>query len=506
MVGMFLNRRKELAVLSEYLRLIKAGQKVNVALFGLRRIGKTEVFTNFKKRQKGVVMPYLNLQKIVPDLRGFTRHFAAELLRETAALQGKKAGEPLTIENMLVLAGELGNVEKEQVQALAAAYKQKEIDPEELLHRTFGFPEKLAEKYRLPVVFMVDEFQEILRTHGRILEIMRATTEKQEKVSYWIAGSVFSVFEDMFNYKKPFFGQFKKMGLENFDRNSSYELADALMPDRLPEKEKEQIFRFTGGHPYYVTALCMRIVQERAITEKASVKYCMLKELFDSTGRIGEHFNYLLDVGLAKFSNKGTYKKILLFLAESPKSLSQTANELSKTTGETATYLKSLMRTDLIRKRDREFLLRDPLFGFWMKYTEEGAPESFPHNEKYADRIISDLQEKYLRAATELGIAKEYELKYRLEKKFGLALEKYNKAGIELDLTGTEKGTAHVFEIKWRNREASYNDLKKFVEKTEKSEFGKNAKLYFISKNGFTQEAKKLAEEKGIKLLTPNDL
>lgn len=503
---MFLNRRKELAVLSEYLKLIKTGQKVNITLFGLRRIGKTEVLTNFKKRQRGVLMPYLNLQKIVPDLRGFTRHFTAELLREIAAFQGKKTGEPLTIENMLVLAGELGEVEKEHLQALAAAYKQKEIDSEELLHRTFEFPEKLAEKYKMPVVCMVDEFQEILRTHGRMLEIMRATTEKQEKVSYWIAGSVFSVFEDMFDYKKPFFGQFKKMSLENFDRNSSYELADALMLEGLPDNEKEQIFRFTGGHPYYVTALCRRIVQERAITEKAGVKYCMLKELFDSTGMIGEHFNYLLDVGLAKFSNKETYKKILLFLAESPNSLSQTAKEISKTTGETATYLKSLMRTDLIRKRDREFLLRDPVLGFWMKYTEEGALESFPQNEKYADRIISDLQEKYLRAATELGTAKEYELKYRLDKKFGLTLEKYNRYGIELDLVDMQKGLKHIFEIKWRNRESTYNDLKKFVEKIEKSEFAKNTKLYFISKNGFTQEAIKLAEEKRITLLTSKDL
>jgi len=58
-----------------------------------------------------------------------------------------------------------------------------------------------------------------------------------------------------------------------------------------------------------------------------------------------------------------------------------------------------------------------------------------------------------------------------MEEKFGLTLDNYNKGGIEFDLVGEKEGTVYIFEIKWRNRSASYKDVKKLMETVELSEF-----------------------------------
>jgi len=110
------------------------------------------------------------------------------------------------------------------------------------------------------------------------------------------------------------------------------------------------------------------------------------------------------------------------------------------------------------------------------------------------------LQEKYLRASTELGKAKEFELKDKLEGKLGVKLRNYSKDGIEFDLVGRKNKTSYLVEVKWRNRPTDYKEVRKFLDKVGRSEFsGKRKKLFFISKASFTYKAIKLAEKNNIK-------
>jgi hypothetical protein len=89
-----------------------------------------------------------------------------------------------------------------------------------------------------------------------------------------------------------------------------------------------------------------------------------------------------------------------------------------------------------------------------------------------------------------------------MEEKFGLTLDNYNKGSIEFDLVGEKEGTVYIFEIKWRNRAASYKDVKKLMEKVELSEFAPgDKKLFFLSRAGFTESAEKFASDSGMELL-----
>jgi len=89
-----------------------------------------------------------------------------------------------------------------------------------------------------------------------------------------------------------------------------------------------------------------------------------------------------------------------------------------------------------------------------------------------------------------------------MEAKFGLSLDNYYKDSIEFDLVGEKEGTVYIFEIKWRNRAASYNDVKKLLENVKLSEFASgDKKLFFLSRAGFTESAEKFARDSGIELL-----
>ncbi|MCK4491806.1 MAG: hypothetical protein KAU03_04225, partial [Candidatus Altiarchaeales archaeon] len=119
-----------------------------------------------------------------------------------------------------------------------------------------------------------------------------------------------------------------------------------------------------------------------------------------------------------------------------------------------------------------------------------------------------EFEEKYLRASTELGKAKEFEFKAKLEDKFKIRLRNYlsSDGQIEFDLTGERNNIYYIFEIKWRNKPASYIDLRRFLEKVGDSEFSrKSGKLFFISKAGFTVEALNFAHENQIAVSDGSD-
>ena len=112
-----------------------------------------------------------------------------------------------------------------------------------------------------------------------------------------------------------------------------------------------------------------------------------------------------------------------------------------------------------------------------------------------------ELQEKYARAMQELGKAKEWEFKAKLEERYGIKLDIHvKKAGYEFDLVGYKKGKPWVFEVKWKGKPASLKELENFAKKARKA-FGEKARLFYISKTGFTDKAREVASNLGITLI-----
>ncbi|NOR47104.1 MAG: AAA family ATPase, partial [Methanosarcinaceae archaeon] len=265
---MFINRTRELAILNRHSQSIKSGARINIALFGLRRIGKTELLLQFRNTvvDENLLVSYINLQKIIPDTEGFVKAYSKELIYDIARQNTDEYVDyPYEMEDLLILASKLGDMEIRHVRKLMSTLKQQEFAEDELLGLTFDFAQKLAEKHEKKIIFILDEFQELLQVHSRFLQIMRSITEKQKDVNYWISGSVFSVFDEMLNHKNPFFGQFIRITLENFNRESTHELIDSTLGFKLTENHKDKIYKFTNGQPHYTVVVCRKISEQYAL-------------------------------------------------------------------------------------------------------------------------------------------------------------------------------------------------------------------------------------------------
>jgi predicted house-cleaning noncanonical NTP pyrophosphatase (MazG superfamily) len=169
--------------------------------------------------------------------------------------------------------------------------------------------------------------------------------------------------------------------------------------------------------------------------------------------------------------------------------------------------LERLCDIDLIVKEDKLYYFRDPVLRYWIMNVYEGVEFDAMPGKKVLEDMVRDIIEKFEKTSTELGIAKEYELKYSLEKYLDMHLDKYLKDKIEFDFVGIKENVTYIFEIKWRMKETGYKDMEKFLVKVGISEFAeKQKRLIFISKRGFTEQAIEYAKGENIVLIKERDI
>ena len=492
---MFVDRRVELKVLHSAYDSLRRDEKVNVAVIGPRRVGKTALLLEFKEKAQGVIS-YLNLQR-VGSLESFIFAYTRELLYELASALDMKTerSELLTWDDLLILSAKL-NVDRE-VKAIK----------EGTLETLFEMQELILEKTEQKAVFILDEFQEVLNFKG-FLETMRAVTEKQRNIAYFVSGSAVRMMEEILAPKNPFFGQFRRIYLKGLPKEDTIVLAKTTLGKfgvDTTHSVLELIYNLTQGHPFYVLALCRRLIEEgfEKIRRK-DIHYAFLTELLSEKGDIYMHLEYLFNESLSRAYKGPIHKQILLVLAqEEGLRLSDIAKRLNKPSGEVSNYLKFLLRTDLILRQDDRYYFADKLMRFWLAKTYLGITELELRRERFLEELIKELEEKYLRMKKELGIAKEALVRERMRDAFSIDFKPYRRGEVEFDGVAFDD-RIYVLEIKWRNKPVTYRDVEEFIRKV-KNEFG-SAVMFFFSKSGFTEKAKELCEKEGVKMLTPKDL
>lgn len=494
---MFVDRLRELELLNTVGRALKLGDKINVAIIGMRRIGKTELLMKFREGSKEIT-PYLNLQR-VGSPESFILAYIRELVFEAARKKGvvKSKTDVVDWRDILIIASKLG-----------IDVEVKKIQDAESLEVLFVLQEPILERLDEHCIYLIDEFQEALDIDKNFLNIMRSTVEKQRRICYVAAGSAITTMERIFSDKEqPFFGQFRRVYLGGLSKEDTKTLVKTILRDHgiaIDDRGLGLAYKLTSGHPFYLLAICRRCMEE--MYEKVSAKelyYVFLDEVLSEKGDIYLLLDYVFNESLSRAYRGKWHRQMLLTLAEEDGLiLSEIARRVNKPSGEVANYLKFLLRSDLIVRQDNRYYFRDPVLRFWLAKTYLGIDTRELKKKRILELLVKELEEKYLKAKTELGKAKEYELKYKLEEMFGLKLENYRKGGLEFDLVGEKKGTHYIFEIKWRNKAADYRDMEKFLKKVDRSGFAeKQKRLLFLSKGGFTAEAERLARERNVEVL-----
>jgi len=513
---LFVNRGGEKAMLESAARSLILGNRRNAAFIGMRRIGKTMLLKKFleeKKNAKDLLCVYVDLEDIATSPRIFSIYYIGEMVYALACRREiyetkEKFFDPV---NLLSISADIGRDALEISKKLFEDLNRIEGDYFSLVKFAFSVPQKIAESEGVKVMVILDEFQELRTLNnftviGDVFSILRAGIDGQKDVGYVASGSAISMMEKVFKESEsPLFAQFKIEKIHPFTREDSVLLASKIF--ELENKDVNAvplhlIYKFSYGHPAYVTyianACCdLSNILSKEITPDI-VKNAFIQQVLSENGQIAMLCNYIYNISIERVQGKGSLKAILNVLArDDGLTLSEISKKLNQKTGAISNLLKSLLKSDLVVKKDKRYYFRDPILRFWLSKKILNLDVDYDIDFSVVKDLISELEEKYLRASRELGMAKEVELKQGLENYLGVGLENYNKGGAEFDLFGEKNGVAYIVEIKWRNKATDYRDVANFVDKV-KGLGVKNVRLYFISKSGFTRKAKELMDKEDI--------
>lgn len=498
---LFTNRKRELKELSQGLRLLKAGSPKNYSLIGLRKIGKTWLIRKFEKTSKKIIL--FNVEDNFSPPEDFALRFVYSLMY---TLNPVGDYQP-TLTNLNKILPD-NNTSKEIFNLFLTEYEKKNPDRILLIQKAFELPDKLAREENITLVIVLDEFQAILGLNKypeikTILGLIRTYLEHTDRVMWLISGSAISLMLDITSdSKSPLFELFENIQLDFFGREASFSLIDKIgkiYKIKIDAETKKQIFHFTRGHPFYIYCLTDKLLSISKKPSRGDLTKAVFEEILTPNARVYSHCKYVFDTSLGKAKGKATLKRVLEELTrEGGLSISDIAKRTRMSIQTVNVSMIRLMEVDLTEKIDKKYGICDPVLRFWIKNIILGGGDYI----KIRNARMKQLQEDLLKAKTELGVAKESEIREKLRKRLKIDFSAYRKGQIEFDGVGTKGNTHHILEIKWRNKPASYKDLKNFIEKIRTSEFSpKPKKLFYISKAGFTENALKLAQEKDIQLL-----
>jgi predicted transcriptional regulator len=249
------------------------------------------------------------------------------------------------------------------------------------------------------------------------------------------------------------------------------------------------------------------------------VSQAFVLEALENHGQIYGYCRYLYDISLQRARGYGVLKALLQLLAtEDGLALSEIASRLRRQASATRDYLRRLMEVDLLVERDGRYSYADPVFRYWVAQTTKGvALEGFPRQEDL-NRLVADLAERFARASTQLGRAKESEVRELLRKLSGLtvpgiylgqtmaiqvpaftSIEPYRSPDGQTEIDAlAENGERWAVEVKWRQKRVGRSDLEQLLSAAT----GLQARPWCVSQAGFTPEAQSFAAENGI--LTSN--
>jgi hypothetical protein len=395
----------------------------------------------------------------------------------------------------------------------------------------FNAPEIYATATGHKVMLLLDEFPEILALNNYpqirdSLGLFRAVLQTQSNVCYVVAGSMISLMESIFlQSESPLFVHFQMETVNPFGRADSDSLVQKrleMLASPVPGQVLAAIYQVARGHPFYTYALCMRMIESVSLLQKPlnaeTVREGFTLETLTTTGRIYSLCRYVLEQSLKDVRGETMPQAILQTIAKEPSglNLSEISSRLKRPTGAIHQVMNWLQEVDLLEQRDdKTYVFRDPVLQIWVAYYYSGVELTGLPSQKVLSNLVAELMEKYERAANELGLAKESQVRELLQQFVGQEVdgELFGSSGqfrlptfervspylspdgqIEVDALAEGEGFRWVVEIKWRNKQTGLKEMQKLLQKAQVLE----GQPWYISQAGFTNEAIDFAQKNQI--------
>jgi AAA+ ATPase superfamily predicted ATPase len=412
---LFTNRRQELATLDHYLHSLVNGPVEHVALFGLRRIGKTLLLKEFMRQltaSSHIERPaFLDFSVICSSPENFALGFIGSIcywLLEEGKSDPESFLNPASLGSAVLRAG--GDKLYEEIQPILQELQRARPDRQALLRQTFRFPRQAAATQGKKIVLICDEFQEIRTLENypnsqNVVALLRAELQSESEVQYILAGSAISVLAGLLsNPKSPLFAQFTRIAVEPFDRESTQELANKLLSEPLEPDLYPLLHSLTGGHPFYITAVTRRVSYLVDVVQRPAsldvIKQAFLVETLSPGGRIYDFCQYVYDLSLQKAKGYGALKSVLQILVqEEGLTATQVARQLRVTSASASDYLRWLCEVDLVVEKDKAYYFRDPVLRFWVGNVIKGIEVSLTAEPMDLKGLIHRLDHQFQRVS-----------------------------------------------------------------------------------------------------------
>ncbi len=466
---MFIDRHQELTVLE---RMFHSEIAEFFVLYGRRRVGKTELLSQFCKDKRSIY--FLASQLKEPDhLRQFTettRHVINDPLLQSLVFDDWESA--------------------------------------------FIYLAQQAQEERL--VLVLDEFQYLCEDNAALPSLIQRFWDlhgKNSKLFLILCGSQVSFMErEVLAERSPLYGrrtgQLQLMPLSY--RDSGYFFSGYSL------KEKLITYGILGGIPAYLNQFALRSTNDSQRTLEQHIK----DELLTPQGYLFDEVNFLLRTELRE---PRTYASLLHAIAGGATRL----NEISQRVGLDATnvnkYLSVLRELRLVKREtpvtDRApqkskkglYKIADNYVKFWFRFVlpNRSLIESGNADLVYKEIIAPNLPH-YMGEIFE-NICRQYISLYWTEK-LKVAPKQVGAhwaRSIEIDVLTENIDESHSFgECKWWNAPVGENVLNHLVEKTKKvpDRWNRNPRYLLFSASGFTDALKQRVKEEKVFLIETNDL
>ena len=461
---MFIDRHQELAALEQ---MFQSGVAEFFVLYGRRRVGKTELLTQFCKGKRSIY--FLASQLKTPDQ-----------LRQLTEASRPVINDPL-------------------LQSLV-------FDDWE---SAFIYFAQQAREERL--VLVLDEFQYLCEDSAALPSVIQRFWDlhgKNSKLFLILCGSQVSFMEqEVLAEQSPLYGrrtgQLRLMPL-------SYRDSGSFFPGQ-PAKEKLILYGITGGIPAYLNQLN---------TVQATLEQQIKDKLLTPQSYLFDEVNFLLR---SELREPRTYASLLHAIAGGATRLNEISQRVGLEPTNTNKYLSVLRELGLIKRetplterapqksRKGLYKIADNYVKFWFRFVlpNRSLIESGNADLVYRQMIAPNLSH-YMGDIFE-DICRQYVKRY-WEEKIEVAPVRVGAhwgSDFEIDVLTENVDGSHWFgECKWWNAPVGENVLNRLVENARKvrDPWQQHPRYVLFSANGFTDALQQRAAKEKVFLIEADDL
>lgn len=550
----FVNRRTQLHFFDGVLSALDRGERRHISLLGLRRIGKTMLLDEVRLRHPNRCIPRLPVDVMVSTPEDFALEFLSTVLQSAVnARQIKRTvtTRPTSLTAAAALLGEAIVPSVEEILDLIAdsgSYGR-------LLSKVFAFPSALSDALALPILVILDEFQDVSRLQNfkntdNLWAVIREALDRRGQVAFVIAGSIVTAMRKLLHAgNDPIFTRFHELELPPFAVQDTQELALGIWERgemTATQDAVQRLHTLTQGFPFYVHTLALA-ASEVARTGSSQiagyhVDAAFQTQLLDRNSTISIYCQYLFEQALGGVRGENIPEAVLRHLAgHEGRTRADMARSVRRSQGaaQVNRIIAELVDIDILTHRESGLWFVDPILPIWIAIERERRdPTAVFLNPEARAKVVRSYEERIATLHQAMGEMFEKRIDNALRqfrgqvvsgRLFGasgqITLPSFADAksavlsdpkgvfsgepgSVEIDsiATGTE---TWAIEAKHRAGGVTVAKVDRFVQacKFYEQQTGQHIdKLWYLSQTGFRAEARQKCEVEGIYFSILRDL